>query len=74
MSWHKKYLKITVMLVPYCFRAQINVATFYIGFDVFSETWPKVFSNNQLSCFIDTEIACQKVVVESADYFGSNNF
>ena len=74
MSWHEQRLKITVGLVSHRFQTQANVATFYIGLDVFSKARPIVFSADQFSCFIDTKMACQRVVVVSTGDLGSNNF
>ena len=74
MGWHGQQLKITVGLVAHCFRVQTNVTAFYIRFDLFSEARPIVFLTNQLFCFIDTEMAGQKVVMVPTDDFRLNDF
>ena len=46
-----------------CFRGQAYVASLYIVLDVTAERWPVVFSGYELTCFLDTEMACQRIVV-----------
>ena len=67
MDWHGERLKITVVLVPHRFQAQTHVTALDIGLDILSEAWSVVFTTDKLSCFIDTKMACQRVVVVLAD-------
>ena len=49
--------------MPDCFRGQAYIASPYIVLDVTAERWPVVFSGYELTCFLDTEVACQRIVV-----------
>ena len=46
-----------------CFRGQAYIASLHIVLDVTAERWPVVFSGYKLTCFLDTEMACQRIVV-----------
>lgn len=46
----------------------------YIGFNVFMESWPQIFSNNQFSSFFDSKIVNQKMIVIIVNYLRINNF
>ena len=74
MDWHEQQLKINVGLVPHCFQAQTHVTAFDLGLNILSEARTVVFTTDKLSCFINTKMACQKVVVVSANELCSNNF
>ena len=56
------------------FRGQTNVAAFDVGLNILFEAWLVVFPADKLFGFIDTKMACQKVVVVPANEFGLNNF
>lgn len=58
----------------YYFQAQAHVTTFDISLIIFSKVWLIVFLTNQLFCFNNAKIACQKVDVVLIDKFGLNNF
>ena len=49
--------------MPDCFRGQAYIASPYIVLDVTAERWPVVFSGYELTCFLDTKVACQRIVV-----------
>ena len=74
MSWYQQQLKITVRLVSHYFQPQIDVAASDIALNIFSEAWPIVFPANQLPCFVNTKMTCQKIVVMLADEFGLDDF
>ena len=46
-----------------CFRGQAYIASLHIVLDVTAERWPVVFSGYKLTCFLDTKVACQRIVV-----------
>ena len=56
------------------FQGQTNVAAFDIGLNIFFETRPIIFPANKLPGFIDTKMACQRVVVVPANELSSNDF
>ena len=56
------------------FYGQTNVAAFDVGFNILSEARPVIFPADELSGFIDTKIACQRVVVVPTTKLYLNNF
>ena len=46
-----------------CFQGQAYIASPYIVLDVTAERWSVVFLSYELTCFLDTEVACQQIVV-----------
>ena len=54
---------VTIGLVPDCFRGQTYIASPYIVVNVTAERWPIVLSGYELTCFLDTEMACQWIVM-----------
>ena len=47
----------------YCFRGQAYIASPYIILDVTAERWPVVLLSYELTCFLDTKVICQRIVV-----------
>ena len=74
MVWGGQQLKITIELVRYRFQTQTNVIAFDIALNILPKARPIVFPADEFSYFIDTEMACRRVVVMSADKFDSNDF
>ena len=74
MNWYQQRLKITVRLMVYCFQTQTNIAAFDIAFNIFSEAWPIVFPVNDFPRFVDTKIACQRVVMIPTNELCLNDF
>ena len=60
--------------MPDCFRGQTYIASPYIVVDVTAERWPIVFSSYELTCFLDTKVACQWIVVMPANKLCPDNF
>ena len=57
-----------------CFRGQTYIASPYIVVDVTAERWPVVFLGYKLTYFLDTEVACQQIVVMPANKLCPDNF
>ena len=57
-----------------CFRGQAYIASLHIVLDVTAERWPVVFSGYELTCFLDTEVACQRIVVMSTNKLCPDDF
>ena len=57
-----------------CFRGQAYIASLYIVLDVTVERWPVVFSGYELTCFLDTKVACQRIVVMPANKLCPDDF
>lgn len=47
---------------------------FDIGFSIFSQAWLIVFSVNQLTSFIDSNMICKKNVIMLANQLGVDSF
>ena len=60
--------------MPDCFRGQAYIASPYIVLDVTAERWLVVFSGYELTCFLDTEVAYQRIVVMPTNKLCSDNF
>ena len=60
--------------MPDCFRGQAYIASPYIVLDVTAERWPVVFLGYELTCFLDTKVACQQIVVMPTNKFCSDDF
>ena len=60
--------------MPDCFRGQAYIASPYIVLDVTAERWPVIFLGYELMCFLDTKVACQRIVVMPTNKLCSNDF
>ena len=61
-------------LVSDCFRGQAYIVSPYIVLDIITERWPIVFSRYELTCFLDTKVACQWIVVMPTNKLCSDDF
>ena len=57
-----------------CFRGQTYIASPYIIFDVTAERWLVVFLDYELTCCLDTEVVCQRIVVMPTNKLCPDNF
>ena len=57
-----------------CFRGQAYIASLHIVLDVTAERWPVVFSGYELTCFLDTKVACQRIVVMPTNKLSPDDF
>ena len=57
-----------------CFQGQTYVASPYIVLDVTAERWPVVFLGYELTYFLDTKVACQRIVMMPANKLYSDDF
>ena len=60
--------------MPDCFRGQAYIASPYLVLDITAEHWPVVFSGYELTCFLDTEVAYQQIVVMPTNKLCSDDF
>ena len=60
--------------MPDCFRGQAYIASPYIVLDITVEHWPIVFLGYELTCFLDTKVACQRIVVMPTNKLCSDDF
>ena len=67
-------LQIIIGFMSDCFNSQTNVAAFDIGLNIFLEVRQIIFPAYKLFCFIDTKMACQKIVVMLTDKLRLNDF
>ena len=67
-------LQVTIGLMSDRFRGQTNVAAFDVGLNILFEARPIIFPADELFGFIDTKMACQRVVVVPVNELGSNDF
>ena len=61
-------------LVLDCFQGQTYVASPYIVLDITAERWLVVFLGYELICFLDTEVAYQRIVLMPTNKLCPNNF
>ena len=57
-----------------CFQGQAYIASLHIVLDVMAKCWLVVFPGYELMCFLDTEVACQQIVVMSTNKLCSDDF
>ena len=74
MSQYEQSLQVTIGLMSDCFQGQTNVAALDIGLNILFEARPIIFPADELLSFVDTEMACQRVVVVPANELCSNDF
>ena len=60
--------------MPDYFRGQTYVASPYIVLNVTAERWEVVFLGYELTCFFDTKVACQRIVVIPANKLCPDDF
>ena len=60
--------------MPDSFWGQTYIASPYIVVDVTAERWPVVFSSYELTYFLNTKVACQRIVVMPANKLCLDNF
>ena len=60
--------------MPDYFRSQTYVASSYIIFDGTGEHWLVVFSGYELTCFLNTKVACQRIVMMPANKLCPDDF
>ena len=60
--------------MPDYFQGQTYVASLYIVFDVTAEHYPVVFLGYELTCFRDTKVASQQIVVMPANKLCPDDF
>lgn len=44
-----------------------------VDIDIMPERWPVIFLSDQLPSLVDSEVACQRIVMVSADKLGSDD-
>ena len=55
------------------FWSQANVASPDIALDVFPQARPIVFPADQLSCLVNAEMPCKKIIVVTTYHLGADN-
>ena len=63
MSWYRQGLQVTIGLMSDCLRSQTNVTSLDIALSVFSQAWPIIFLADQLSCLVNAEMLCKRIIV-----------
>ena len=56
------------------FKSQANITVFNIDFNILAKYRPVVFSDNQLSSFVNSKIVYKRIVIVAIDQLRSNNF
>ena len=46
-----------------CFQGQAYIASPHVVVDITAELWPVVFLGYELTCFLNTKVACQQIIV-----------
>ena len=59
--------------MPNNFESQTNIAAFNVGFNILTQHRLVIFSDNQLSNFVNLKMACKKIVIMLTDQLKSNN-
>ena len=74
MGRYRQGLQVTIGLMSDRFQGQTNVAALDVGLNILSEARPIIFPTDELPGFVNTEMACQRVVVVPANELCSNDF
>ena len=74
MGRYEQGLQVTIGFMSDRFQGQTNVAAFDVGLNILSEAWPIIFPADELPGFINTKMACQRVVVVPTKKLGLNDF
>ena len=69
MSWYKQGLQVTIGLMSDCFQSQTNVISSNIVLSISSQVRPIVYPADQLSCLVNAEMPCKRVVVVMIYHF-----
>ena len=53
-------------------ESKANIAVFNVDFNILMQRRPVIFSGNQFLGFVNSEMACKKIVMMSSDQLRSN--
>ena len=63
MCWYRQRLQVIIGLMSDCLQSQTDVTSPDIALDVSFQAQPIVFPADQLSCLVNAEMSCKKIIV-----------
>ena len=73
MIWYRQRLQVTIGLMFDCLQSQKNVTSSNINLDVSPKAQAIVFPADQLSCLVNTEMFCKKIIMVTTHHFGAHD-
>lgn len=67
-------LKVIIKLVSKYFQNKANVIAYNVRLNITAKGLPIVFQDNQLSCFVNSEVTCLWIIIVLANQRSHNNF